>query len=197
MRNFYHPFVLPFVIGTIALFAITAIKFYRWITRLDKNQQRVIRKTFFTIKIFPALLKMIKELFNEVLLHVKVFRHNFLLGYMHSSIALGWFLLILVGTIGTASYLDWLYLSFKNHPFWLGVFFNYFVRDYNVPVGKAFTHAMDFLLLYVMSGILLAFIKSIRSRVVGMNKNTSLKLPDVILRNTLWLIFPLRLIAES
>jgi Fe-S oxidoreductase len=197
MRNFYHPFVLPFVIGTIALLAITAIKFYRWITGLDKNQQRVIRKTFFTIKIFPALWKMLKELFNEVLLHVKVFKHNFLLGYMHSSIAFGWFLLILVGTIGTATYLDWLYLSFRQHPFWLGVFFNFFVRDYDVPVGRALAHTMDFLLLYVLSGVLLAFIKSTRARIVGLTKNTHLKLIDVVLRNTLWLIFPLRLIAES
>lgn len=197
MPSFYHPFVLPFVIGTIALFSITAIKFYRWITRLDKTQQRVIRKTFFTMKVFPAIWKMLKELFNEVLLHVKVTRHSRMLGYMHRSIALGWFLLIVVGSCAVASYLNWLYLNFAHHPFWLGVFFNYFVRDYATPVGRAFENIMDILLLYILSGILLAAIKSIHSRVVGMKKTTRLRLFDIVLRNALWLIFPLRLIAES
>ena len=197
MRNFYHPFVIPFIIGTIALFGIMAIKFYRWITKLDKNQKQVIRKTFFTIKIFPALLKILKELFNEVLLHIKVSKHNWLLGYMHRSIALGWFLLIVVGTLGVAFYLNWYYLKASQHPFWLGVFFSFFIHDFHTPAGKAFVNVMDFLLLYVLSGILLAFIKSIHSRIVGMKKVTELKLPDIIFRYTLWLIFPLRLLAES
>ena len=197
MRSFYHPFVIPFIIGTIALFVITAIKFYRWITRLDANQLKTIRKTFFTMKIFPALWKMLKELFNEVLLHIKVSKHNWLLGYMHRSIALGWFLLIVIGTIGVAFYLNWLYLQASQHPFWLGVFFNYFIRDFHTPVGRAFVDVMDFLLLYILSGILIAFIKSVHSRIVGMKKATKLKLPDIILRYALWLIFPLRLIAES
>ena len=197
MRTFYHPFVIPFIIGTCALFGITAIKFYRWLTRLDKNQRKVMLRTFFTMKIFPALWKMLKELFNEVLLHVKVSKHNWLLGYMHRSIAFGWFLLILTGTIGVAFYLNWHYLKASQHPFWLGVFFNYFIRDFHTPVGKAFMDVMDFLLLYVLSGIFLAFIKSVRSRFLGMKKATRHKLPDIILRYSLWLIFPLRLIAES
>ncbi len=197
MPTFYHPFVLPFVIGTIALFSITAVKFYRWLTRLDKKQIKVIRKTFFTMKVFPALWKMLKELFNEVLLHVKVTKHSRMLGYMHRSIALGWFLLIVIGSFGVASYLNWLYLNVAHHPFWLGVFFNYFVRDYDTPVGQAFANIMDLLLLYILSGILLAVVKSIHSRVVGMKKTTRLKLPDIMLRYSLWLIFPLRLVAES
>jgi len=197
MRVFYHPFVVPFVIGTIALFVITAIKFYRWITRLDNNQQKNIRRTFFTMNVFPVLWKMLKELFNEVLLHIKIYRHNKLLGYMHRSIALGWFLLIVVATIGVAFYLHWFYLKASQHPFWLGVFFNYFIRDFDTPIGKIIHHVMDFLLIYILSGILLAVIKSIHSRVTGMKKATSLKLPDLIVRNTLWLIFPLRLAAES
>jgi Fe-S oxidoreductase len=197
MPNFYHPFVLPFVIGTIALFSITAIKFYRWLRRLDKKQLNVIKKTCFTRKVFPVLWKMLKELFNEVLLHVKVTRHNRLLGYMHRSIALGWFLLIVAGALGVASYLSWRYLDVSRHPFWLGVFFNYFVRDYDTPVGRVFENIMDILLLYVLSGILLAVIKSVHARVVGMKKTTRLKLFDVVLRYSLWLIFPLRLMAES
>ena len=197
MPSFYHPFVLPFVIGTISLFVTTAIKFYRWITRLDKKQKKVIMKTFFTMRVFPALWKILRELFNEVLLHVNVTRHNKILGFMHRSIALGWFLLIVVGAIGVAFYLDWLYLHVVHHPFWLGVFFNYFVRDYNDPAGVVFAHIMDLLLLYILSGILLAIIKSVYSRAVSMKKTTRLKLSDIILRYSLWLIFPLRLMAES
>ena len=197
MPSFYHPFVLPFVIGTISLFVTTAIKFYRWIKWLDKDQRNIMRKTFFTMKVFPALWMILKELFNEVLLHVKVTRHNRILGFMHRSIALGWFLLIVVGTIGVASYLDWLYLHAGHHPFWLGVFFNYFVRDYDDTTGTVFAHIMDLLLLYVLSGVLLAIIKSIYSRAVRMRKTTKLKLSDIVLRYSLWLIFPLRLVAES
>ena len=197
MPSFYHPFVLPFVIGTISLFVTTAIKFYRWIKWLDKNQRNVIMKTFFTMKVFPALWLILKELFNEVLLHVKVTRQNRILGFMHRSIALGWFLLIVTGTIGVASYLDWLYLNAKHHPFWLGVFFNYFVRDYNSTTGTVFINIMDLLLLYILSGILLAVIKSVYSRAVRMRKTTKLKLSDIVLRYSLWLIFPLRLVAES
>ena len=197
MPSFYHPFVLPFVIGTISLFVTTAIKFYRWITRLDKKQKKAIRKTFFTMKVFPALWKMLKELFNEVLLHIRVTRHSKMLGFMHRSIALGWFLLIVVGSFGVASYLNWLYLHVVHHPFWLGVFFNYFVRDYFTPVGKAFADIMDLLLLYVLLGILLAIIKSVYSRIVGMKRTTRLKLSDIMLRYSLWLIFPLRLAAEG
>ena len=197
MRNFYDPFVLPFVIGTIALFSITAIKFYRWIKRLDAQQRAIIRNTFFTIKVFPALWKMFKELFNEVLLHVKVSRHNWLLGYMHRSIALGWFLLIVVGSLGVVFSLNWSYLKVSQHPFWLGIFFSYFVRDYHTPAIMAYANIMDFLLLYVLSGILIAVVKSVHARTAGMKKTTRLKLFDVVLRYTLWLIFPLRLIAES
>jgi len=197
MRAFYHPFVLPFVIGTIAFLFITAIKFYRWITHLDKNQLSIIRRTFFTMKIFPAILKMLKELFNEVLLHIKVSKHNRILGYMHRSIALGWFLLIIVGTIGVAFYLHWYYLKASQHPFWLGVFFNYFIRDFHTLAGKVFFHLMDILMLYVLSGVFLAMFKSVHARVAGMKKTAKLKPLDLLLRCTLWLIFPLRLIAES
>lgn len=197
MRNFYDPFVLPFVIGTIALFGITAIKFYRWIKRLDAKQRAVMRNTFFTIKIFPALWKMMKEVFKEVLLHVKVFKHNWLLGYMHCSIALGWFLLIVVGTLGVVFSLNWSYLKVSQHPFWLGIFFSYFVRDYHTPAIVAYAHIMDFLLLIVLSGILIAVLKSVYARMTGMKSTTKLRVFDIVLRNTLWLIFPLRLLAES
>ena len=197
MRNFYDPFVLPFVIGVIALFSITAIKFYRWIKHLDAKQIAAIRNTFFTVKVFPALWKIIKEMFNEVLLHVKVSKHNWLLGYMHRSIALGWFLLIVVGTLGVAFSLNWSYLKVSQHPFWLGVFFSYFVRNVHTPAIEVYVNIMDFLLLYILSGILIAVVKSIHARITGMKKTTKLKLFDIVLRNTLWCIFPLRLIAES
>ena len=197
MRNFYDPFVLPFVIGTIALFTITAIKFYRWVKRLDSKQKAAIQKTFLSIRVFPALGKMLKELFYEVLLHVKVSKKNWLLGYMHRSIALGWFLLIVVGTLGVAFSLNWSYLKVSQHPFWLGVFFNYFVRDFHTPAIVSYSNIMDCLLLYILSGILIAVVKSIHSRITGMKKTTKLKLFDIVMRNTLWLIFPLRLLAES
>jgi Fe-S oxidoreductase len=56
---------------------------------------------------------------------------------------------------------------------------------------------MDFLLLFVLSGVALAMIKRFRSRWFGMKKTTRQSLPDQFALISLWAIFPLRLAAES
>ena len=42
------------------------------------------------------MLKNVKDIFCDCLLHVKIWKRNKLLGYMHSSIAFGWFMLIVI-----------------------------------------------------------------------------------------------------
>ena len=71
MANF-HPFVLPFVFGTVALFVICGYKYVRWIKQFDEEQKRVIRKNIFSTKILPAIW----EMFCECLLHLRISKKN-------------------------------------------------------------------------------------------------------------------------
>lgn len=56
---------------------------------------------------------------------------------------------------------------------------------------------MDFLLLIILSGLALAIIKRFRSKILGLKKATKHIIYDKIALSALWLIFPLRLLAES
>lgn len=187
MENF-HPFVLPFVLGTFALFGICIYKYVRWIRQFDRLQRAIILKNIFSVKMLPAIW----EMFTECLLHLRISKKNWRLGYMHRSIAFGWFLLIVVGAIesriGTP----------KNFHFWVAIFYRYF---HQAPpeshTAFVFTQVMDLLLLYVLSGITLAFIKKIHSRILGMKRATKHTLMDRAVRTALWSIFPLRLLSES
>ena len=91
----YNDFVIPFLIGTVLLFAIIIYKYIRWIKKFSPEQRKVIRSNWYSWKIFPAIWEMIRE----GLLHVRILKKNLLLGIMHQAYALGWFLLIVVGAI--------------------------------------------------------------------------------------------------
>src|SRR5574344_2495996 len=88
-------YVLPFCIGVVLLLGFSVLKYYRWIRSFDKLQRAVVRKNIFTWKFLPAIW----EAFREGLLHWRITRKNFLLGYMHLSLAFGWLLLIVVGAV--------------------------------------------------------------------------------------------------
>ncbi len=187
MENFSH-FVLPFVLGAYALLIICIFKYVRWIRQFDRLQRATIRKNIFTGKLLPAIW----EIFCECLLHLRITKKKPLLGYMHRSIAFGWFLLILVGAIesriGTP----------KHFHFWVAIFYRYFhTTPPEDQLAMFFTQFMDLLLLYVLSGVLLAFIKKCYSRILGMRKATRHTVMDNTIRFSLWGIFPLRLLSES
>ena len=188
MSPSFHPFVLPFTIGTLALFSILIIKYNRWISKFDRQQKKLIRRNLFTGKLVPAVWEMIRE----GLFHVKVSKHSRRLGYMHRSIALGWFLLISIGFIETV-----FHFKGQGHAPWIGVFFRFFVRENQTLSAQIFAQVMDLLLLYILSGVAMAVFKSVFSKTVGMRKTTRLKLFDASLRYSLWSIFPLRLLSES
>lgn len=192
MPSYFHPFILPFCIGTVVLFVIIAVKFYRWISTLDRKQKKNVWMSLFTVRVFPALWRIVKEIAKEVLLHVNITRYNWRMGYMHRSIALGWFLLIVTGFVETL-----FHFRGGGHLPWLGIFFRFFVRDYTYGISRVWADVMDLLLLYVLSGVSIAIFKSIYSRVVGIRKNTKLRWFDICLRYSLWLIFPMRLLSES
>ena len=187
MENF-HPFVLPFVLGAYLLLILCIYKYVRWVRQFDRFQRTVIWKNIFSGKLLPAIW----EMFKECLLHLRITKKNWRLGYMHRSIAFGWFLLIVVGAIesrlGTP----------KHFHFWVAIFYRYFHQaPPTTQSALVFTHIMDALLLYVLSGITLALVKKIHSRILGMRRATKHTVMDNTIRIALWSIFPLRLLSES
>lgn len=187
MENF-SPFVLPFVLGSIALLIICLYKYIRWIRQFDRLQKKALLKNIISIKFLPAIW----EMFSECLLHLRITKKNWRLGYMHRSIAFGWFLLILVGAfesrIGTKS----------DFHYWVAIFYRYFHQTPpETHTAWVLTQIMDLLLLYVLSGITLALFKKIHSRILGMKRATKHTLMDRAIRVSLWGIFPLRLLSES
>jgi Fe-S oxidoreductase len=184
----YHPFVIPFCVGTIFLFGTLFFFYIKWIRNLSENQKKTVRKNIFSLRTIKAIWEAIRECF----FHRNIFKTNHLLGYMHMSIAFGWVLLIVVGKIETTYY-----NIFFNEP-WLAIFFRYFEDASLDFTGKYFFNfVMDFLLLFVMSGLFLAFVKRFYSKIVGMKRLAKHSTYDRITLVALWCIFPLRFLAES
>ncbi|MBQ2034076.1 MAG: (Fe-S)-binding protein, partial [Alistipes sp.] len=78
------------------------------------------------------------------------------------------------------------------------VFFKYFIPLNEITAHKPmFDFVMDFLLLFVLSGVTLAWIKRMRSRAMGMKKTTQHISFDRIALTALWFVFPVRLLCES
>ncbi|HNW52143.1 MAG TPA: (Fe-S)-binding protein [Prolixibacteraceae bacterium] len=182
-------FELPFLVGTFILFVVCLVRFIYWLYSLSKIDRLRVKKNIFT----RTSWKSAKEAFMEGLIHRKVYKQNPMLGYMHMSLAFGWFMLIVVGHIETAVYRRSLAVQFHE-----AVFFRYYnIYHQQWPFHEVFAFLMDFFLLLVLSGVLLAWIKRFYKRLFGMKRTTRLKWRDYIALTSLWLIFPLRLFAES
>jgi len=186
--NFEY-FVLPFSIGLVILLSALLYTFINWIVKIEKGERQKIGNGLFTRKSLSAL----KEVFLESLVHRKIYKRNPLLGYMHMSLAFGWFLLIVVGDIEVKCFNSGAFEA----PYY-PVFFRYFEPAPHRYFGSTvFPHIMDFLLLVVLSGVALAFFKRIKSSLYGLKKTTKHRLGDRIALYSLWAVFPLRLLAES
>ena len=187
--TFFAPFTIPFIVGAIFLFVAIATKWTLWIVRLPKVDKRLIYHNFFS----RGTLAAIWEVVRESLLHVKIFRRNPLLGFMHMSLAFGWFMLIVVGWIETIVYLGFEMIPLQGH-----VFFKYFMPvngiDSHIPL---FEQLMDALLLLVLVGVVLAWLKRFAAKAMGMRRATKHVLFDRVALSALWVIFPARLVAES
>ncbi|MDL2240018.1 4Fe-4S dicluster domain-containing protein [Bacteroidales bacterium OttesenSCG-928-K22] len=184
----YNPFVVPFAFGVIILFTNLAIAYIAWVNHLDKEQKRHIRKNIISFKTLAAIW----EAFRECLFHRNIFKKNPILGYMHLSLSFGWLILILVGHFEAQVYEG----SVLVNP-WLAIFFRFFEDGRDYPFKETFTFFMDLLLCFVLSGLLLAFFKRMRSKFLGMKKTTKHTPSDRIALISLWCIFPFRLLAES
>ncbi len=185
----FDPFVIPFNIGLYFILIYAVVRSVRWFSDLSRPDKLRLQRGFFG----KAFGQSIKEIFMESLIHRKILKSNFRLGYMHMSLAFGWFLLILFGTIEA----DFFGEKHLNPPY-KAIFFKFFNPDHGrYGFEAAYAFWMDLVLAFILSGLLLAVIKRFASRVVGMKKTTKLKPLDKIALTSLWLIFPSRLLAES
>ncbi|MEI6853824.1 MAG: (Fe-S)-binding protein [Bacteroidota bacterium] len=185
----FDVFVLPFSIGLLLLFILVVFKISFWVRQLPLRDRIALNKGIFSRKIF----KVMGEVIMESLFHRRIYKINPVLGYMHMSFAFGWFMLIVLGNVETRIHSG----TELNLPYY-AIFFKFFLTEPLVmPGAKILTFLMDFFLLYVLSGVILAFAKRIYSRAVGMKRTTKLKPFDIFAMLSLWLIFPLRLLAES
>lgn len=182
-------FVIPFNIGLYLILLYIVVRCVIWFRDLSRPDKLRLQRGFFGI----AFVQSLKEIFLESLIHRKILKTNLRLGYMHMSLAFGWFLLILFGTIEA----DIFGTKHLNAPY-KAIFFRFFNPDHGKAGFEAlYGFMMDLILLFILSGLLLAVTKRFYSGVVGMKKTTKLKLLDKIALTSLWLIFPSRLLAES
>ncbi|MBO5582791.1 MAG: (Fe-S)-binding protein, partial [Bacteroidales bacterium] len=84
----FHPFVLPFLVGMIFVLGYCVYGIVRILFQLSGEDRKRFLVSLVTPKTF---VKNIRDIFCDCLLHVKLWKRNRLLGYMHSSIAFGWF----------------------------------------------------------------------------------------------------------
>ena len=188
--NFNSPFALPFSIGCVVMFAVIAYKYVRWLYIMPDSDKRQIKANIFSRRTWQA----VGECVTESLLHRRIFRVNPVLGYMHMSLAFGWFLLIATGFVETVAYMGWTPVPLRGH-----VFFKYYSREmpHTEMWQMVFTQVMDALLLFVLSGVALAWCKRVYSKMMGMRRTTRHVWGDRIALTALWCIFPARLLAES
>lgn len=186
----FHPFVIPFLAGMAFVLVVCALWLLKVVLELSSDD----RKRLFVSLVTPkTALKNVKDIFLDCLLHVRLWKRNALLGYMHSSIAFGWFMLIVLGHVEVL-----LFVPRRINLFYYPIFFNYFVAEGDTTLkGSLLFFLMDFFLLVVLSGIALAIIKRVRSRLFGMKRTTRHSLVNQIGMYALWAIFPLRLLAET
>ena len=126
--------IVPFSIGLLILFGILLGKYIVWTVQLSQIDKLRILHGFFTRR----TLRAISEVFWESLLHRNIWKTNPLLGYMHTSFALGWLLLIIVGHIEAYVQAQ----SFSVPP-WIPIFFRYFNHEHFYG-ARFFAHTMDF-----------------------------------------------------
>jgi Fe-S oxidoreductase len=182
-------FTIPFNIGLYFILIYSVVRSTVWFRNLSRSDKLRLQRGFFGKPFMDSL----REIFMESLLHRKVFRKNPVLGYMHMSLAFGWFLLIVFGTI-EADLFGERHLNPPSHA----IFFRWFNPDHGAEgLARIYGFWMDLLLAFILSGLLLAVIKRFIPGMMGMKKTTKHTWTDRIALLSLWLIFPSRLLAES
>ncbi len=182
-------FILPFNIGLWFILVYCVARCIIWFRDLSRPDKLRLQRGFFG----RAFVQSLREIFMESLLHRNIFRVNPVLGYMHMSLAFGWFLLIVFGTIEADIFGD----SHLNPPHKAIFFRFYHPEPASGRVEIFFTFLMDLILAFILSGLLLAIIKRFRSKIAGLKKSARHTFTDRVALVSLWMIFPSRLLAES
>jgi len=194
MINF-NLFILPFFLGLIYLIIVVARSWYQWIKALPPIDKVKLASG---LRSPGQVMSILYEIFMESLIHRRMWKRNALMGYMHMTFALGWFLLIIMGNLESRIY-SGTHLNAPYYPIFLKFFIHdklvLFFETYTVPAF--FRFMMDLLLLIVLSGLVLAIVKRQYSKWFGMKRSTEHHFTDRTALICLWLIFPLRLFAES
>ncbi len=186
----YDTFVLPFMIGMIFILVYLLVALVLVLRAMPGSDRKKLAHSLINPKI---LFKDIKDIFGDCILHFKIFKQKLSFGYMHASIAFGWFMIIVIGHIEVA-----LFMPHRNGILYYPLFYRYFVEEQTqTPMGDLFFFLMDFFLLIILSGIALAIFKRIRATALGMKRTTKPSHADRIALYSLWAIFPLRLLAEG
>jgi Fe-S oxidoreductase len=185
----FDPFIIPFNIGLYFIVIYAVVRSVMWFRDLSRQDKLRLQRGFFG----RSFGRSIREIFMESLIHRKILKADPRLGYMHMSLAFGWFLLILFGTLEA----DIFGSSHLNPPY-KAIFFRFFNPDHGrTGLEAAWSFWMDLILAFILSGLILALLKRLSPKVVGMKKTTKLRPLDKIALTSLWLIFPSRLLAES
>ena len=199
MRPIFDPFVLPFVISMTFVLLYCIVGMIRVICQLPKED----RRKFLRSLIYPkSAWKNIRDLFNDCLFHTKIWKRKPLLGYMHMSIALGWFMIIVVGHFESITFsplrgLEVPFMQKLMSNLYLPIFFRYFAIEELSLKAQIISFLMDFFLLMIISGIFIAVVKKKKPKRVGMKRVTKFGVKEDLVRLSLWTIFPLRFLAES
>ena len=84
-------------------------------------------------------------------------------------------------------------------PFYSAIFYRYFIHKAPATFRqhKLYANLMDAILLYIFLGLTMAMIKIFWSKILGMRRTTKHTIVDRFGKFSLWMIFPLRLLAES
>ena len=135
--NAYDPFVLPFVFGMTFVLLYCLVSLIKVLIQLPAADRRKFAISLITP---TTIWKNIRDIFCDCLFHVKLWKRNRVLGYMHSSIAFGWFMIIVIGHIETI-----LYIPERLHKLYYPIFFRYFMEVKNETLqGSFFFFLMDF-----------------------------------------------------
>lgn len=182
----FHPFVIPFLAGMAFVLLVCTVKAAIAVGELEKEDRR---KFFFSLLKPNLIIKNINDIILDCLIHVKLWKRNPLLGFMHSSIAFGWFMIILLGHVEVL-----MFYPDKLSTFYYPIFFDYFVEG---AQHTLISRLMDCFLIVIITGILLAIIKRFWSRLFGMRRTARPSFMNLVGLYSLWAIFPLRLVSEQ
>ncbi len=149
----FDPFVIPFNIGLNFILIYVVIRCINWFRELSRADKLRLQRGFFGV----AFAQSFKEIFLESLIHRKILKKNFRLGYMHMSLAFGWFLLIFFGTVEA----DVFGTKHLNAPY-RAIFFRFFNPEHGrMGFEAAYGFLMDLILAFVLIRLMPGYFQTV------------------------------------